>query len=212
MKELIRKILLEYLNPELLLEGKATAEVPSQVNSEIDNYLNKLNSGGKGFSGFFLDDKGKIRKKLFILEDTKHFRQRLFRLSEPEYKPGGNLYDPRIINPETLEGYKLILENINYISELINNGIIKPERSMVRFYTKGPVPYSMIVAFSKARINSKSIDMKMITQMKGVILNNKYTSVNPNVSVSLPLKDESVFSSMFTRLIESIRKKLGLIK
>lgn len=211
MRDLIKKVLLEYLGPELLLEGKATAQVPSKINGEIDIFLNKINNNGKGFTGYFLNRTEKIIKKSFYLEDTKHYRQRLFRLSEPEYQPGGNLYDPRIINPETLEGYKLLIENVNYISELINNGIIDSERSTVKFYTKTSIPYSMIVIFSQNRFVSKKINITMITQMKGVMLSNKYTTVNPTISISLPLKDSSVFSSMFSRIIESIKKKLGLI-
>jgi hypothetical protein len=211
MKDLIRKVLLEYLEPGLILEGRATVDVPPKINSEIENYINKLNNNGRGFSGYFLNNTDKIVRKSFYLEDTKHFRQRLFRLSEPEYQYGGDLYDPKIVNPDTLEGYELLQENINYISELINNGIIDPNRTTVKFYTKGSSPYSMIVIFSRNRFGSKKIDIKMITQMKGVILNEKYTSVNPTVNISLPLKDNSVFSSMITRLIESIKKKLGLI-
>jgi hypothetical protein len=213
MKELIRRILLEYLEPELLLEGKATVQVPSKINSEIDTYINKINNNGKGFTGYYYDKNYNIRRKFFNLEDTKHFRQRLFRLSEPEYQPEGDLYDPRIVNPDTLEGYNLLVENMNYISELINNGIIKPqERPSVKFYTRGPEPYSMIIIFTQNRIGSNKIDMKMITQMKGVVLSSKYTSSEPTVSVSLPLKDSSALSAIFRRLIESIKKKLGLIK
>jgi hypothetical protein len=213
MKELIKRILLEYLEPELLLEGKATAQVPSKINSEIDTYVNKINNYGKGFPGYFYDKTYNIRRKFFNLEDTKHFRQRLFRLSEPEYQPTGDLYDPRIVNPDTLEGYNLLVENMNYISELINNGIIKPQdRPAVKFYTRGPEPYSMIIIFTQNRIGSNKIDMKMITQMKGVVLSSKYTSSEPTVSVALPLKDSSPLSAIFRRLIESIKKKLGLIK
>ena len=69
----------------------------------------------------------------------------------------------------------------------------------------------MIVIFSQNRFVSKKINITMITQMKGVMLSNKYTTVNPTISISLPLKDSSVFSSMFSRIIESIKKKLGLI-
>ena len=119
MKDLIKKILLEYLESELLLEGKATVVVPQKINIEIDNYLDKLNGFGKGLHGFFYDRNLKVIRKNFIVEDTIHFRQRLFRLSEPEYKPGGALYDPKIVNPSTLEGLKLLKNNINYISLFI---------------------------------------------------------------------------------------------
>ena len=78
MKKLIRRILLEYLEPELLLEGKATVQVPSKINSEIDTYLNKINNNGKGFTGYYYDKTYNIRRKFFNVEDTKHFRQRLF--------------------------------------------------------------------------------------------------------------------------------------
>jgi hypothetical protein len=70
----------------------------------------------------------------------------------------------------------------------------------------------MIIIFTQNRIGSNKIDMKMITQMKGVVLSSKYTSSEPTVSVSLPLKDSSALSAIFRRLIESIKKKLGLIK
>ena len=42
MKDLIKKILLEYFEPELLLEGKATVVVPPKVDSIVESYLNKI--------------------------------------------------------------------------------------------------------------------------------------------------------------------------
>jgi len=212
MKDLIKKVLLEYFNLEILTEGVATATVPNNVNNEIDSYLSKINMGQKGFTGFFIDNyNNKIKTKLFLLDDTKHFRQRLFRLSEPEYKVGGDLYDSRIVNPETLEGYKLIVDNINYISELIDSGIIKPERTYVNFYTKTSIPYSVNVVFSKRKMGSKHIEIKLITQIKGVRFNKKFTSIDPTISIGLPGK-KSAFDDIASRLVERLKIKLGLIK
>jgi hypothetical protein len=211
MRDLIRKILLEYLNPELLLEGKATVVVPQKINIEIDNYLDKLNGFGRGLHGFFYDRNLKVKRRNFIVEDTIHFRQRLFRLSEPEYQPNGDLYDPRIVNPSTLEGLKLLKNNINYISEMLRDGIIKPNNTYINFYTRESEPYSMMVFFSKSISSPKIINIRLITQIKGVKFSNKNTSLKSTLSIELPLTDESVVGGYMSQIIERIKKKLGLI-
>jgi hypothetical protein len=211
MKDLIRKILLEYLNPELLLEGKATVVVPPKMDSEIESYTNKVNKGGSGFRGYFFNLSDQVGTRFFLLETTKHYKQRTLRTEEPEYKPNGKLYDPKIVNPEPLEGIQLISTNINYIAELIYEGKINTEKEFITFFTRESVPYSVIVFFSRDPTAPKKIVMKLITQIKGVRFSRRYTDITPQKNIELFREDKTRMGSISRRLIERILKKLGLI-
>ena len=211
MRDLIRKILLEYSTSELLLEGKATVEVPPKVNSVVESYLNKINNNGKGFYGYFFDSSDKVISRFFYLEVTKHYKQRLFRTEEPEYQPNGGLYNPLIVNPEPLEGLELISKNANLIAELIYNNRIKTEGQYITFFTKDDVPYSVIAVVNRDPLKPKKIVIKLITQIKGVRFSRRFTEITTQQSIELPREDNSRISSIMSRLIESILKKIGLI-
>lgn len=211
MKELIRKILLEYFEQELILEGKATVEIPPKMESEIENYISKVNGGGRGFRGYFFDLSDRVNTRFFSLDASKHYKQRTLRTEEPEYKPGGKLYDPKIVNPEPLEGVKLISDNINYIAELIYEGKIKPEKQFITFFTRDAVPYSVIALFDRDPIMTKKITIKLITQIKGVRFSRRFTEVMSQRNIELFRDDKSRVGSIASRIIERILKKLGLI-
>jgi hypothetical protein len=211
MKDLIKKILLEYSTSELLLEGKATVNVPRDIENKVDGYITQINNGDFGFKGSFKNEKGESFSKLFFLEPTYHYKQRLFRTEEPEYKITGELYDKRIVNPDTFEGIDLIYDNINYIADLVNKNTIKTQRNFVNFYSKSAIPMSVIVLFEKDFLKPKKINMTLITQIKGVRFNRNNTKYPMQVSIGLPTNSSSVSENIMEGLIRRIQKKLGLI-
>lgn len=210
MKELIRKILLEYLELELLLEGKATVKVPPDVNNKVENYISQINNGDTGFKGSFESGDGVNLTKLFFLESSYHYKQRLFRTQEPEYQKGGELYDERIVDPGTLEGIDLIYDNRDYIADLIHKNTIKTQNNYVNLYTKSSVPMSVIVLFQRDFLKPKKINMKLITQIKGVRFNKNNTKYPMQVNIGLP-NPNRVSENILENLVRRIQKKLGLI-
>jgi hypothetical protein len=211
MKDLIKKILLEYLESELLLEGKATVKVPRDIENKLDGYVTQINNNGFGFKGTFKNQNGENFSKLFFLEPTYHYKQRLFRTQEPEYKITGELYDKRIVDPDTFEGIDLIYDNIDYIADLINKNTIKTQKNFVNFYSKSAVPMSVIVLFEKDFLKPKKINMTLITQIKGVRFNRNNTKYPMQVSIGLPTNKSSFSENIVEGLMRRIQKKLGLI-
>ena len=116
-----------------------------------------------------------------------------------------------IVNPEPLEGLELISKNINLIAELIYTNRIKTEGQYITFFTKDDVPYSVIAVVNRDPLKPKKIVIKLITQIKGVRFSRRFTEITTQQSIELPREDNSRISSMMSRLIESILKKIGLI-
>jgi hypothetical protein len=211
MREIIKNILIELYDHQnwLLIEGKATVNVPTIIDNEIESYISKVN-GKNGFMGYFLDKEDKIRSKSFKIESSLHYKQRLFRTKEPEYLLNGRLYDKNIIDPKINEGVDLIMNNINRIAELINNGIIKINNNPYILYSKTNPIVGVIVSFSHDSLSKRLIIIKLITQIKGVKFSQSNTRYGSNPVVGLDVDDTSLVGQYAKRLVERIKLKMGL--
>jgi len=212
MREIIKNILIELYNHKngLLTESKATVNVPTIIDNKIESYINKVN-GKNGFMGYFLDKEDKIRSKIFKIESSLHYKQRLFRTKEPEYLLNGKLYDKNIIDPKINEGVDLVMNNINRIAELINNGVIKINNNPYILYSKTNPIMGVIVAFSRDSLNKRLIIIKLITQIKGVKFSKSNTTYGSNPIIGLDVDDTSLIGQYAKRLVERIKLKMGLI-
>lgn len=215
MRELIKKLLLEHALKSILSEGIATVRVPPYINKEIESYLSDINNGGNGFYGRFRTEQQepgeKPLEKLFVIDVTYHYKQRLFRTEEPEYKENGKLYDPRIVNPDTLEGINLIYRNRDYIADLIHKGTISTDSTHINFFSRDLVSMSVIVVFDKDLSKKNKYKMTLVTQLKGVRFNRNNTRYPTQKSIGLSSRGTKINESIVENLIRRIQKKLGLI-
>ena len=87
-------------------------------------------------------------------------------MSDPEYKEKGKHYDPKIVNPNTLEGIDLIYNNRDKIAEQILIGRIK-DNDIVEMSSADGSNYHMIVKFDKQYGKNPRYDLTLVTQIKG---------------------------------------------
>jgi hypothetical protein len=176
MEKLIRKIIKEFVNSKVSF--KVIGNVGNLINEDINsvdlNIANEVISRKlkriNPFQGSFIDKKtGKNRVVNFIISASPHFIERKFRLSEPEYQKGGKLYDPKIVEPDYLEGINLIYENRDKIAERILNGTIK-DGDLVKVTSADGSNYHMIVKFNSHYSDMENFEIILITQIKGVDL------------------------------------------
>jgi len=189
MRDLIRKILLEYTyTPEieiivldsilseselkLITESEATVNVPTNIKSEVENYLNVINKTNQGFYAKAINSNTNTEvKKKFFIEPTKHYLQRLFRTKEPDYKPGGDNYNPNIVDPETFEGIDLVYDAkdklLRYHFSNQPKSHILGKNILIRTYVNKK-PMSVILKVIENVFLKKSYTLVLKTQIKGI--------------------------------------------
>ena len=176
MEKLIRKIIKEFVNSKVSFE--VIGNVGNLVNEDINpidlNIANEVISRKlkriNPFTGSFIDKRtGKNRVVNFIISASSHFIERKFRLSEPEYQEGGKLYNPKIVEPDYLEGINLIYDNRDKIAEQILTGRIK-DGDLVKITSADGSNYHMIVKFNSHYSDMENFEIILITQIKGVDL------------------------------------------
>jgi hypothetical protein len=129
--------------------------VPKYIKNLVDRKLNQINNGGDGFIGTTPDGKN-IR---MILEVTKHYMSRLFRIEDPKNT------SVDVVNPDTFEGINLIYNNRNYLAKLISEKRI-PTGMEILIKTKDDSQYSLIFEANQ-NFNPKGYKITLISQIKG---------------------------------------------
>jgi len=174
MEKLIRKIIKEFVNSKVSFEviGNVGNLINEDINSVDLNIANEVISRKlkriNPFTGSFIDKKtGKNKIVNFIISTTKHYIERLFRLSEPEYQVSGKSFDPKIVNPEYLEGIDLLYNNRDKLAEQILIGRIK-DGDVVQITAADGSNYHMIVKFYSQHSDLENFKLILFTQIKGV--------------------------------------------
>ena len=133
----------------------------------IKSLIKKRVSDVSPFYGVSYNNKLKrdVQVKFNIIPGS-HYIERIDRLSDKDYKPGGKYYDPKIVNPELYEGIDLLVRNADRLTKLLFSKIIQ-DGDVVEFSSTDGSNYRMIV-----RINSESLDgyeytLLLKTQIKG---------------------------------------------
>lgn len=133
----------------------------------IKSLIKKRVSDVSPFYGVSYNNKLKrdVQVKFNIIP-TRHYIERIDRLSDKDYKPGGEYYNPKIVNPELYEGIDLLVRNADRLTKLLFSKIIQ-DGDVVEFSSTDGSNYRMIV-----RINSESLDgyeytLLLKTQIKG---------------------------------------------
>lgn len=173
MELLIREILRELVNNkvEIKVVGNVNDLLKEQINPVelniskeiISRRLRRINP----FVGNFKDKRtGEDKTVEFVINPKEHYIKRIYRLSDPEYKEKGKHYDPKIVNPNTLEGIDLIYNNRDKIAEQILIGRIK-DNDIVEMSSADGSNYHMIVKFDKQYGKNPRYDLTLVTQIKG---------------------------------------------
>ena len=173
MEGLIKTILKEYVNNKI--EIRVVGNVNNLINEEINpielnisreiisRRLRRINP----FVGNFKDKRtGQDRQVEFTINPKEHYIKRTYRLSDPEYMESGKKYDPKIVNPKTLEGIDLIYNNRNKLAEQILIGRIK-DNDIIEISSADGSNYHMIVNFDKQYGKNPSYKLTLVTQIKG---------------------------------------------
>jgi hypothetical protein len=207
MRNLIKKLLKEYFNPEikieivgwcsdeLLEELKKNSRLISEQDREwyIDdsdtwrNYVGQIKTYIKDnfpVTGTFIDKKTGQPRTGTILEIlvTDHYYHRLFRSKDPDYRPNGNYYNPKLIDPDPLEGVKLIHDHAGQILMAIMTTDPNKRRGLKLIISKNNKPiYTIVVEVVTPSIGGKTqvfFNLVLITQLKGDSLRDdrKYTN------------------------------------
>lgn len=189
MRDLIRKILKEYTNrdvitleeitlPEgiidlLIIEGKARVKIPSGLEKELMSYISKKYNWPPTIEDRWCSDIKEKEKnntivkscnKVFKFELSIHWLRRLFRKDESEYKINGRYGDKKIENPSKTEGIDLFFDSKNKINDFIDNASdwSHHERKYI-LLTKNN--YQNILALKKEKKGHYLVEF--ITQIKG---------------------------------------------
>jgi hypothetical protein len=191
MRDLIRKILKEYINRDtitleeinlpdgfldtLIIEGKATAPIPSGLEKELMSYISKKYNWPPTIEDRWCSDiKEKENKKnktiikscskKFEFKLTNHWLIRLFRKDEPEYKEGGKWENKKIKNPNKHEGIDLFYNSKEKINDFIDNSQNwLPNMRKYVLLSKGD--YYQIISLKKEK--KGEFNVEFITQIKG---------------------------------------------
>ena len=173
MEYLIKRVLKEFVESKITFKviGNVKDIINEQINPVefniskeiISRKLRRINP----FVGNFKDKKtGKDKVVEFTINPKAHFLNRLFRLSDPEYKESGKHYDPKLSNPSPLEGIDLIYNNRNKLAEQISIGRIK-DGDVIEVTSSDGSNYHMIVKFDKQYGGSPRYELTLVTQIKG---------------------------------------------
>jgi hypothetical protein len=173
MDKLIRKIIKEFVNSKVSFE--VIGNISNLINEDINPIdlniaksvtsarLKKINP----FQGNFTNKRtGKSQSVNFKISPTIHYIERKFRLSDPEYKEGGRLYNPKIVDPDYLEGIDLIYNNRDKLAEQIMIGRIK-DGDLVEITAADGSNYHMFVKFENHYADMKDFELILVTQIKG---------------------------------------------
>jgi hypothetical protein len=216
MRNLIKKLLKEYFNPEIKIEvaGWCSDELLEELikNSnliseqdriwyiqptewknavnEIENYIND----NFPIETSFIDVKNKKNpiekhggiKNVFV---SNHYYYRLFRSKDPDYRPGGRYYNPKLVDPNPLEGVILIH---NHASEILKAIMSQPQnrRANLRLViskNNNPI-YTIVVApdYQSTIINRiPYFNIGLVTQIKGDNLRDDEVNSNNQKKVKL---------------------------
>jgi hypothetical protein len=123
----------------------------------------------------YQNDEGENLNKKFKLETiSKHFVERLYRKSDPEYRNNTS-----IENPDKTEGVDLFLNNLNDISKKIDNltNWGKGFENKKEFYLlkKTGTPFWIVFSLVKPKSKDVSYYVEFVTQMKGLTSTRKNT-------------------------------------
>ena len=191
MRDLIRKILKEYTNRDiitleeitlpdgfldrLIFEGKANVPIPSGLEKELMSYISKKYNWPPTIENRWCSDiKEKENKKdktiikscnkVFEFELTIHWLRRLFRKYEKDYKEGGRFESKSIENPSKTEGINLFFDSKNKINNFIDNANewSYHERKYILLSKNN---YQTILALKKEKKGHYLVEF--ITQIKG---------------------------------------------
>jgi hypothetical protein len=157
MKDLIRQILREYVEPKTIIRvvgnvgnninESSKSQIKPEIPKEIYSLINDRVKGINPFYGEFIDKKtGELNKVEFFIQPTKHYIDRLFRTSDPEHQPGGKKYNPKIVNPSPLEGIEMLINNKDRLAEEILTKRIK-DRDEVEVIAIDGSKLNLIVVF-----------------------------------------------------------------
>jgi hypothetical protein len=190
MKSLIRKILKEEVGnvdgfqeiylPNgfydlLLIEGKATIELPKGLEKKLLDYISKKYNWPPDVDKKWCSDiKEKETKdnnviikscnKIFEFILSTHWLQRLFREDEPVHKKGGRFEKRKIVNPGIKEGIDLFFKKRERINEYINNAV-NWQPNEVKYILLSEDDYQEIITLKKEKTGNYLA--KFITQIKG---------------------------------------------
>lgn len=180
MRDLIKKILKEYKkdnniefrvigNTKNLLSESISQEEFDKLNSISRRYLRNVNP----FTGVFNDKRtDEDIEVTFNIILTKHYIDRLKRLSDPEYQEGSKKFNPNIMDPDLFEGIDLLVSNADELAKLVVTKRIQ-DNDVVEFSTRDGSNYHMIVKFDQRSLTDLSFHLILKTQIKGVNFYNK---------------------------------------
>lgn len=155
MKELIRQILREYTEPKVTFKvigniydsineaakynnfrtgeqifkpsvEKHTSNFRPIIPREVTDLINDEIKQTNPFFGHFIDKHTGEKKRIeFYIIPTQHYKDRLFRLDDPNYQIDSKNYNPKLSNPSPLEGIDMIVNNRDRLAQEILTKRIK---------------------------------------------------------------------------------------
>jgi hypothetical protein len=146
---------IEVIGESMVQENQKSVVVPPYIKNLVDRKLNEINNNGSGFIGTTQDGKN-VR---MVLEVTKHYMSRLFRVEDPKNT------NPDVVNPGVFEGINLIYNNRNYLAKLLVEKRI-PTGMEILIKTKDDSQYSLIIDTNQI-YNPKGYKVTLISQIKG---------------------------------------------
>lgn len=158
------KININSVKKELVLYFRAHYNLPS---NKPNYFCAKFNyKGDKCLIKFRLENEHSIRD---------HFVERIYRLSHPDYKIGGKMYNKSLFDPSKFEGIDLFFDNTDNIISKIEeaNTPIKGRtpwektRNKSFYMIKSENSFSIIFELNKDSIESNMYNVIFVTQLKG---------------------------------------------
>jgi hypothetical protein len=196
MKDLIRQILREYMNPKITIteispdspllkqiitedrtptsfyDSDGTLIYTRNIVEDLTKYFINHYNHPKGFCGLY-NNKGNCRQLFKLGSVTDHFAYRVYRLSDPIYSDRKD-----IINPGKYEGIDLFFKNIDsLVSKIIkNNTSVKGRKPWLRNEGRNFLMidvdniFSIIIELIKKNPlnDSDYLEVRFVTQIKGV--------------------------------------------
>lgn len=191
MKDLIRRVLKEYVNKDiitleeinlpdgflniLIFEGKANVKIPSNLEKELMSYISKKYNWPPTVEERWCSDikekeNNKTKtitkscNKVFNFNLTYHWLQRLFRSEEKDYQKDGKYYNKKIVNPEKTEGIDLFFNSKEKINDFIDNSkewSVNARKTILLSKDK----YQTIISIKKEKKGEYTAEF--LTQIKG---------------------------------------------
>jgi hypothetical protein len=219
MRNLIKKLLKEYFNPEIKIEvvGWCSDELLEQLMknnriiseqlrlvyipvrpwktaiTQIENYI----ESNFPIVTSFIDTKNEDRPYerfggIANISVSDHYYQRLFRSFDPNYRPGGRYYNARLVDPDPLEGVRLIHDNASEILRAIMTQDPKKRANLRLIIYKNNRPIYTVVAAPKYPGDKIEgipyFNLSLITQIKGDSLRDDEIGSNNKKRVNLDRK------------------------